>query len=357
MSDLPASPWSTCVQRGADWLTSAGSDSDVVVSSRVRIARNLAGLPFVNRCTPDQRAEILRRCRHQIHESGVAKQVMWSDVHKLPLIDRTLLVERHLMSKEHAKGDQARGIAVSYPDERLSIMVNEEDHLRVQVLLSGLAIDEAWRLADEADDRLEAGLDFAFSARFGYLTACPTNVGLAMRMSVMLHLPGLKLTGEIEKVRRAAKDMALTVRGFYGEGSEAAGDLYQVSNQTTLGKAEADTMRELAAEIIPQVVQYERDARRRLMERKRRVIEDAVFRALGILRSARLLPPEEALTLLSFIRLGVLTGLVPAIKEQTVNQLVVLTQPSHLQRLTGKEMDQQKRREARADLVRERLAP
>lgn len=355
MSDLPASPWAGSVQRGADWLSSAGGESDVVISSRVRLARNLARMPFVNRCTPEVRGEVLRRCRQQIIQCAVAKQILWADVHQLPAIDRQLLVERHLMSKEHGKGDQPRGLAVSYPDERLSIMVNEEDHLRIQVMLSGLALEEAWRLADSADDRLEAGLDFAFTPRFGYLTACPTNVGLGLRMSVMLHLPGLKLTGEVEKVRRAAKDMSLTVRGFYGEGTEAVGDLYQVSNQTTLGKSESQTHHEIAQQIIPRVVEYEREARQRLVERRRRTIEDAVFRALGALRQARLLPPEEALTLLSLVRLGVLVGLVPGVSEQVVTQLVILTQPSHLQRLLGQEMDQQRRREARADLVRERL--
>lgn len=355
MSALPPSPWSACVERGADWLSSAGPDSDVVISSRVRLARNLAGLPFVNRATTDDRAAVLSRCRTQLVQSGLAPRLVWADVQALSPLDRQLLVERHLMSKEHAKGDQPRALAVSTPDQRLSIMMNEEDHLRLQVLLPACALDEAWRLADELDDVLERGLDFAFHHRFGYLTACPTNVGLGARMSVMLHLPALKLTGEVDKVRRAAKDMALTVRGFYGEGSEATGDLYQLSNQTTLGKSERVTLDELARQILPQVVAYERDARQRLVEKRRRVIDDAVFRAFGTLRSARLLTPEEALSLLSLVRLGVLAGLVPSLREQTVNQLMLLTQPSHLQRLVGSELDQQRRREARADLMRERL--
>ncbi len=355
MSALPPSPWSTCVERGADWLSSAGPESDVVISSRVRLARNLAGLPFVNKATPDDRSLVLSRCRNQLVQSGLAPRLVWADVQALSPIDRQLLVERHLMSKEHARGDLPRALAVSTPDQRLALMMNEEDHLRLQVLLSGFALDEAWRLADEVDDVLERGLDFAFHQRFGYLTACPTNVALGARMSVMLHLPALKLTAEVDKVRRAAKDMSLTVRGFYGEGSEATGDLYQLSNQTTLGKNESSTLAELAQQIVPQIIAYERDARQRLLEKRRRVIEDAVFRALGTLRSARLLTPEEALTLLSLVRLGVLAGLVPALHEQTVNQLFLLTQPSHLQRLAGHELDQQRRREVRADLVRERL--
>lgn len=367
MSQLPPSPFSQRVRDGAVWLSGAGPEADVVISSRVRLARNLRGLPFVNRATPDDLGEVAKRVRGRAEAlgakglaggergAGEACDRLWVDVHTLSALDRQLLVERHLISKELSKGDTPRGLIVSLPDERLSVMVNEEDHLRIQAVLPGLCLDEAWKVADRADDELEAGLDFAFHERFGYLTACPTNVGLGLRMSVMLHLPGLRLTGDIEKARRAAKDMSLTVRGFYGEGSEALGDLYQISNQTTLGKPEDAIHRELAAEIIPQVIQFERAARVRLLQKRRSSLEDGVYRALGVLRACRLLTPEEALSLLSMVRLGVLTGLVTGVSEQAVNQLIVLTQPSHLQRLIGEEMDQQRRREARAELVRERL--
>lgn len=355
MSDA-ATPWSTdSARRGAEWLTSQGAEPDVVISSRVRLARNLRQFPFLAKCSEAQREQLLTLVRGAIAQAQLATQIIWVDVHRLSQIERLLLVERHLMSKEHAKGDSPRGLAVSLPDERLSLMVNEEDHLRLQVLRSGLALADAYKQLDETDDKLEEHLDYAYSSRFGYLTACPTNVGTASRMSVMLHLPALRLVGEIDKVKRAAKDMGLALRGFYGEGSEAAGDLYQVSNQVTLGKPESIFVHELEHEIIPKVVQYERMARIALIEKRRRYTEDACCRALGVLRAARLLTPDEAMSHLSLVRLGVITGLVTGLNEQTVTQLWVQVQQAHLQRVAGCELDQQKRREARADAVRERL--
>jgi protein arginine kinase len=384
---MPKQPFTAAsVKRGADWLRGLGADSDVVVSSRVRLARNIAGYPFLSKASRQQRAEVLDLCRERLLTCGIAKQMLWVDVHQAPPLDRTLMLERHLISKEHAKGvvpgatkseqptdvaatilpgGEARGVAISLPDESVSVMVNEEDHLRLQVLLSGLELTAAYHRIDQVDDLIEgkcshAGgsgrtLEYAFSPRFGYLTCCPTNVGTGIRVSVMLHLPALKLTGELDKMRRATRDMNLAVRGYYGEGSEAAGEFYQISNQTTLGKPELVLLREFEHEIIPQVINYERQARRALLEKRRRLVEDKVMRALGILRHARLLSPEEAITLLSDVRLGVVTGLVKGVSEQDVNQLILLTQPAHLQRVLGQEMDQNTRREARADLVREKL--
>lgn len=355
MSDT-GTPWSTdSAKRGAEWLMGQGAEPDVVISSRVRLARNIRQFPFLSRCSDAQREQLLTLVRGAIAQAQLSTQVLWVDVHRLSPIERLLLVERHLMSKEHAKGDSPRGLAVSLPDERLSVMVNEEDHLRLQVLRSGLVLADAYRQLDEADDRLESLLDYAYSPRFGYLTACPTNVGTASRMSVMMHLPALRLTGEIDKVKRAAKDMGLAMRGFYGEGSDAAGDLYQVSNQITLGKPESIFLLELEQEIIPKVVQFERLARAALVEKRRRYVEDTCCRALGVLRSARLLTPDEAMSLLSLVRLGVISNLIQGISEQTVTQLWVQVQQAHLQRMAGREMDQQKRREHRADTVRERL--
>lgn len=354
-------------EAGTEWLRGEGDAADVVMSSRARLARNLAGFPFANRASRVQRRQVLDLCRSRIIASslgGRGAQIMWVDLHDSPAIERTLLVERHLISQQHARGKQAngaggadepRGLAVALPDERLAIMINEEDHLRVQSIRSGLALGEVWSEIDALDDALEAGLDFAYSPRWGYLTACPTNVGTGVRFSVMLHLPGLKLTGNMEKVKRAAGDMSLAVRGFYGEGSEAAGDFYQISNQTTLGKTEQVLLDELQREILPRVIDYERAARRTLKEKRRAQIEDQVHRALGLLTSARLLTTEEAMQLLSHLRLGVVTGLIEGIDHRLVNQLMLLSQPAHLQRITGREMDQDQRRAARATLVRERL--
>lgn len=384
---MPKQPFTAAsVKRGADWLRGLGADSDVVVSSRVRLARNVAGYPFLSKASRQQRSDVLDLCRERLLTCGIAQQMLWVDVHQAPQLDRTLMLERHLISKEHAKGvvpgaakldstaettppnasGEARGVAISLPDESVSVMVNEEDHLRLQVLLSGFELSAAYQRIDQVDDLIEGKcshvggsgrtLEYAFSPRFGYLTCCPTNVGTGIRVSVMLHLPALKLTGELDKMKRATRDMNLAVRGYYGEGSEAAGEFYQISNQTTLGKPEAILLREFEQEIIPQVINYERQARRALLEKRRRLVEDKVMRAIGILRNARLLSPEEAIVLLSDVRLGVVTGLVKGVSEQDVNQLILLTQPAHLQRVLGQEMDQNTRREARADLVREKLA-
>lgn len=352
----------------AEWLTNGGEASDVVLSSRVRLARNLAGHLFVHRAPKDERERALQICRDWILGANVCDRIMWVDLHESPQLERNLLVERHLISKQHAKGkpastagamspaaDEPRAVAVSIPDERLSIMVNEEDHLRIQMMHAGLSLDECWKRASAVDDKLEAGLDYAFSQKLGYLTACPTNVGTGMRMSVMLHLPALKVTGEIEKVKRAATDMNLAVRGFYGEGSDAVGDLYQISNQTTLGKPEGAVLADLQDSIIPEVIQYERHARKNLMGKRKSALEDQVFRALGALTHARLIAADESMQLLSLVRLGVVLGLIDDLPIQTVNQLFLLVQPAHLQRVCGREMDQEQRRIGRATLIRERL--
>jgi protein arginine kinase len=349
---------------GVEWLRAGGAAGDVVMSSRVRLARNLAGFPFMGKATRTQRQRVLDRCREQILKGGLASKVAWINLHEAGAQERTLLVERHLISQQHARGRQStgsggveepRGLAVSIPAERVSIMVNEEDHLRLQVLRSGLALDSALTEADAADDALEAGLEFAYSPRFGYLTACPTNVGTGVRLSVMLHLPGLKISGDIEKVKRAATDMALAVRGFYGEGSEAAGDFYQISNQTTLGKTDQVLLHELQHEILPRVIEYERAARGRLLAKRKSVMEDQAHRSLGVLTHARLMSTEESMQLLSQVRLGALLGLLPGVDVGTINGLMLLTQPAHLQRVVGQELTQDQRRVARATLLRARL--
>ncbi|MCU0689457.1 MAG: ATP--guanido phosphotransferase [Phycisphaerales bacterium] len=358
-------PWSShSARRGASWLAAGGgADVDVVVSSRVRLARNLRAFPFLTRADDAQRRAIIEAIRLRISACALAPSVMWVPIERLPQLERMLLVERHLMSKELAKGDSPtapRALAVSLPDEQLSIMVNEEDHIRLQVLRPGLALAEAWQAASAADDLLEAGLEFAFHSRFGYLTACPTNVGTGVRMSVMLHLPALRLTGEIDKVKRAATDMGMSVRGFYGEGSEATGDFFQLSNQRTLGRPEQHILRELASEIIPKVIEYERAARTALATRRTRYLEDTLHRALGLLRTARLLTPQEAMNNLSLVRLGTLLGTfkaeAPTLEAHAVTQLLVQVQQCHIQKLAERQMDQQQRREFRADLVRMRLA-
>lgn len=328
--------------------------SDIVISSRVRLARNVAGYPFLIKCTAHQRTALEAKVRATILASKVVPGLLYVDLENAPDLDRQLLVERHLISKQHKDAEGARGVAVG-ENETVSIMINEEDHLRLQVLRSGLQLEEAWQQINAIDDQLEAGLDFAFHPRFGYLTACPTNVGTGIRVSVMLHLPALKMTGEIEKVYRAARDLHLAVRGLYGEGTEATGDFYQISNQTTLGKSEDEIISEFRRVVIPKIVEYEQHARKTMLSERLVVLDDQVFRALGILRSARLLKSEETLFLLSHLRMGVNLGRVKDVDINKVNELFLLTRPAHLQKILGKRMDGDVRRAARADFIRARL--
>ncbi len=359
-------PPSLSFESRTEWLRGEGKAADVVMSSRVRLARNLSGCPFPHRGTRVHRQASLQLCKRAIIGANLSPRLLWLELHDASALERTLLVERHLISKHHSKSrpsggppgpgpDDPRGVAISLPDERVSIMVNEEDHLRIQVIRTGLALAECWKEIDEVDNRLEAALPYAYSPRFGYLTSCPTNVGTGMRMSVMLHLPGLRLTGDIERVKRAAGDMNLAVRGFYGEGSEAAGDFYQISNQTTLGRSERQVLEELEGQIIPKVVEYERVARRTIATKRPAAVEDQVFRALGILTQARLISAEEAMQLLSHLRLGVVLGIIKHVDQALVNHLMLLVQPAHLQRVLGRELDQEQRRIARGEMLRARL--
>lgn len=355
------------VQTGiTEWLKGTGEMSDVVMSSRARAARNLAGFPFPPVASSADRSQIMEICRRCIEsldrDSGTT--IRWFDLRNSEPLDRRLLVERQLMSRQHARGryangegggDCPRGVAIIEPEERISILVNEEDHLRVQAIRSGLALQECLNEINRFDDGIEGILDYAFHPQFGYLTACPTNVGTGLRLSVMVHLPALKITGELEKVRNAASDMGLAVRGLYGEGSQAAGEFYQISNQVTLGRSDEMILREIEGEIVPNIVRYEQHARAQLMTESPMVLEDKVFRSLGILRSARLLKPDEALEHLGLVRLGVVCKVIPEVSLETVHALLLAIQPGHLQRGIGMELSQSDRRVARGKLVRERL--
>jgi protein arginine kinase len=351
---------SDLTHQAGEWLRGSGPMSEVVISSRIRLARNISGFPFLAKATRAQRQGVERRVRDTILSPALARpiggsgQVLYVDLENAPDIDRTLLVERHLISKPHAAAEGARGVAVG-GDETVSIMVNEEDHLRIQVLRSGLQLEETWQQINAIDDALEAKLDFAFHPRFGYLTACPTNVGTGIRVSVMLHLPALKLTGEIDKVFRAAKDLKLAVRGLYGEGTEATGDFYQISNQTTLGKSEDEIIDDFKRTVIPKIIDYEHQARKTLVNDRTVALDDKVQRALGILRSARLMASEETLFLLSHLRMGVNLGRVKGIDIRTLNELFLHTQPAHLQKIHGKKIEGDARRAARAEYIRHRL--
>jgi protein arginine kinase len=286
---------------------------------------------------------------------GLAEHTEWHDLRTVTPRHRQLLVERHLVSRNFSDCDHARAVAVS-PDETLSIMVNEEDHLRMQVLAPGCRLGRLVERIDEIDDAIESQLDYAFSPRWGYLTACPTNLGTGIRLSVMMHLPALKLANEIDCVRRAAKDMHLAVRGYYGEGSESAGDFYQISNQVTLGRSEAELLEEFDQRIVPRIVEYEIEARNKLAAQNAALLDDRINRALGLLYGARLLGAEEAMKLLSRVRLGARMGRLAAVDAHVVDDLLLLVQSAHLQEHVGADLDPEQRRAARATLVRQMLA-
>ncbi len=341
-------------QASGEWLRGNGPEADIVISSRIRLARNLAAFPFSNRASVHQKGEIEGLLRDRITRLELQPPLNYLDLSNLTPLDRQFLVERQLVSRELANAEGPRGVALG-PQETTSCMVNEEDHIRLQVMRSGFALDETWQQIDHVDDLLEQRVSYAFSEEFGYLTACPTNVGTGMRASVMLHLPALVLTKEIEKVFRALQKINLAVRGLYGEGSRASGDFYQISNQVTLGKSEPTILTEIR-QVIPQIIGYERKARQTLTKESRQALRDRVSRAFGTLRSATMMTSEETMDLLSSVRLGINLGLLEGdITIPTVNELFIQTQPAHLQKLMGTLLDGEERNSARARYLRNRL--
>ncbi|MBL4847610.1 MAG: protein arginine kinase [Planctomycetes bacterium] len=325
------------------------------MSTRVRLARNVVEFPFPNRIEGDRQGDLEQFLRDGIAAAPFPDQApSYLDLDQAPSLDRQCLVERHLISKDHASARGRRGVAIE-PAATLSIMVNEEDHLRLQVLRSGFLLDEAWAQIEAADRALEEKLNYAFSPELGYLTSCPTNVGTGLRISVMLHLPALVMTKRIEKVFHAGTNVNLAVRGFYGEGTEALGDFYQISNQVTLGQSELGILQSMA-EQVPLIIRYERNMREKLITENRLGLEDRVWRALGLLERARLTTSQEAMGYLSVIRMGIHLGFLDSIPISLVNELFIQTQPGHLQKRAGEALETSVRDELRAAYIRERLA-
>ncbi|MEX0936426.1 MAG: protein arginine kinase [Pirellulales bacterium] len=336
-----------------EWLRGAGPESDIVISSRIRLARNLADFPFITRATDSDRVEIEKILREQISAVADSDRLMYFNVSELGGVDRQFLVERQLISREHAESQGARGVAIDR-DEQFSVMINEEDHLRIQVMRSGLSLDAAWERINELDDSIEQRATYAFSDRLGYLTACPTNVGTGLRVSVMLHLPALVITRQIDKVFRSLQKISLAVRGLYGEGSQAMGDFYQISNQITLGRSETDLIKQVN-DVVPVMIDYERQARDFLVRESHQTLHDRVSRAYGILRTAQTISSEETMHLLSSVRMGVNLGLINDVEIPTVNKLFIHTQPAHLQKIRGFELDTADRNIERATYLRRNL--
>lgn len=347
---------------GGEWLKAEGAESDVVMSSRVRLARNLAGFPFATKATDEQKSEIVGRMRSATEGLDLGRRRYFVDLAspedrreaKEREVDRAMLHERHLISTELEKGKGARGVTFG-SDERRSVMVNEEDHLRIQAIRSGLGLDAALDDGRALDAALEEHVSYAVSPVYGYLTACPTNVGTGLRASVMLHLPSLVSAKEMNRVFQAASRTGLAVRGFYGEGTKAMGDFYQISNQVTLGASEEEILRKLSR-MIPTFLEYERKVREHLLANFRTKLEDNVHRALAILQAARTISTDEAMEHLSSVRLGVVVGLLSKWTLPQVHELFVLVQPAHLRRALKKPLDTAAERDVhRATLLREKL--
>ncbi|HMC12239.1 MAG TPA: protein arginine kinase [Pirellulaceae bacterium] len=332
--------------RCGEWLRGSGPQSEIVISSRIRLARNLAAFPFIRRCTDNDRQAVEKTFKDAIAGVEHWKGLLQVEVADLPTIDRQLLVERQLISRELSEANGARCVFID-PQETFSLMINEEDHLRMQVMHSGLDMEQAWEQINAMDDLLSDRVNYAFHERMGYLTACPTNLGTGMRVSVMLHLPALVITQQIEKVFRSLQKMGLAVRGLYGEGSQAMGDFYQISNQITLGRSELDLVKQVG-EVIPVIIDYERQARGFLVKESRKDLHDRVSRAYGILCTAQTISSEETLHLLSSVRMGVYLGLIQDLEIPTINKLFIHTQPAHLQKLRGAELPSADRNVERA---------
>lgn len=337
----------------SQWLRGEGPENDIVISSRIRLARNLSGFPFLSRATETDRRAIRDAVRDAAVRVFDKKSYYFVDMEALDPLDREYLLERQLISRELVETEGPRA-AVIDRDEHFCIMINEEDHLRIHGMVSGFNPTEVWSRINEVDDLLESRLHYVFHEKFGYLTACPTNVGTGLRVSVMLHLPALVFSKEMEKVFRSLHKINLAVRGLYGEGSQSFGDFYQISNQVTLGKTETELI-ERVSDIIPQIVDYERQARSYLMENQHEILQDRCSRAMGVLKTARTIGSVEAMHHLSSIRLGVSLGLLTEPDIMIINGLLINTQPAHLQKLNGGELSQSERDIARAKFLRGEL--
>ena len=317
---------------GMAWLDASGPGSHLVLSTRIRLARNLASHPFATRNNLADRETILREVLEAARETVSLRNALTFRLDRLERVDRQLLHERHLVSKELAGVEEQSAVrqgAALLVQDRVGVMLNEEDHLRLQGLRSGFDLEQAYQEVDRLDGELGQRLPFAFHPEFGYLTSCPTNVGTGLRASVLIHLPGLVLTKEISKVLQGLAQVGLTYRGLYGEGSEVVGNFFQLSNQTTLGKSEQELL-DYLGKMVQQVIEYEEEARRVLLRDVPAIVEDRVWRAYGLLRYARTISFDETMNLLSGIRLGVGLGLIKNVGMYALNKLLIYTQPTHL---------------------------
>lgn len=335
------------------WMQGNGPHNDIILSSRIRLARNIADIPFPSGLDAERAKSVIGMVRDSLTKAGAPLKFKDFIMQELPMQERQFLVERHLISPGLSKNSNS-GAALISSDGVVSIMVNEEDHIRIQTILPGLQIKKSWELASNIDDVLEQSLEYAYNENWGYLTSCPTNVGTGMRASVMVHLPALNITGNMSKILQAVAHIGLTIRGLYGEGTEIVGNIFQISNQITLGRAEEEIVDNLTA-VTKQIIEKEKEARKGLLENSRIQIEDKIWRSWGIMKNARVLNSQECMKLLSDVRLGVDMGIIENIPTQLMNEIMIETQTASIQKHSGKELSAGERDIIRAEMVRNKL--
>lgn len=343
----------TLLKHPADWMTAHDTRTAVVMTSRVRLARNLAGSSFPGWARKAERQEVRERLQERLEALPLMKNGFSHELSSLDPLQKQVLVERHLISREQAARNEGSGSVVNRK-QTVSLMVNEEDHLRIQAIRPGLQLKDAYELAHSIDTELESDLEFAVDPKLGYLTACPTNLGTGMRASTMLHLPGLVLSDQISQVLKGIGKLGLAVRGLYGEGTESLGNLYQISNQSTLGESEGEILDRLT-KVIADVARYENQARERLLQDDEVMVRDRIGRAAGNLSYAYIMSSKEALNHLSMLRFGADLGILPASLPETCDRLFMETQPAHLQWTAEKKLQPEARDILRAQMIRENL--
>ncbi|WP_096156020.1 MULTISPECIES: protein arginine kinase [Bacillus] len=337
----------------SSWMNDEGPASDIVLSSRVRLARNLEDINYPTVASNEESKGIVELLTKEMVESALFKELELVTISDLKPVEKRVLVEKHLISP-HLAEDSPYGACLLSQDESISIMLNEEDHIRIQCLFPGLQLEEALIVAQELDDAIEEKVDYAFDEKYGYLTSCPTNVGTGLRASVMMHLPALVLTQQMNRIVPAINQLGLVVRGIYGEGSEALGNIFQISNQITLGKSEEDIVEDLLS-VVNQLITQERSAREALLKTSHIQLEDRVFRSYGVLVNSRIIETKEAAKCLSDVRLGIDLGLIKQVSKTILNELMIVTQPGFLQQYAGGPLRPNERDIRRATLIRERL--
>jgi len=341
------------VEKTPYWMNGNGNLPELVISSRARIARNLADFPFEAKLAPQERIEIFERVKDAVMKLDSLKDSMLLKVDELDELDKAFLIERHHATLELLKDGKGRGVIIT-EDEMVSIMVNEEDHLRIQVFTPGLSIEDAFSRILEIEEEIGKKLNYAYDESLGFLTSCPTNTGTGLRLSVLVHLPGIVFSRRIEEFLKKVKKNKVSVRGLYGEGSDIQGNIFQISSQVTLGVSEEETLSSFK-EVVSQIIEFEKKSREFLMENMRDIVEDKVFRSKALLENARILSFRETAEYVSALRLGLGIGLLFETKIRTLNELLLFSQPSHLQKIFGKKMDSKERDIKRASYVRTKL--